>query len=34
MNMDLPDSLKFVIVHCGMNNVGKDEPVDVVNALF
>ena len=33
-NMDLPDSLKFVIVHCGTNNVGKDGPVDIVNALF
>ena len=32
--MDLPDSLKFVIVHCGTNNVGKDRPVDIVNALF
>ena len=32
--MDLPDSLKFVIVHCGTNNVGKDGPVDIVNALF
>ena len=28
--MDLPDSLKYVIVHCGTNNVGKDEPVDIV----
>ena len=32
--MDLPDSLKFVTVHCGTNNVGKDGPVDIVNALF
>ena len=32
--MDLPDSLKFVIVHCGTNNVGKDGSVDIVNALF
>ena len=32
--MDLPDSLKFVIVHCGTNNIGKDGPVDIVNALF
>ena len=31
--MDLPDSLKFVIVHCGTNNVFKDGPVDR-NALF
>ena len=34
MNMDSPGSLKFVIVHCGTNNVGKDGPVDIVNALF
>ena len=34
MNMDLPDSLKFVIIHYGTNNVGKDGPVDIVNALF
>ena len=32
--MDLPDSLKYVIVHCGTNNVGKDGPVDIVNALL
>ena len=29
--MDLPDSLKYVIVHCGTNNVSKDGPVDIVN---
>ena len=34
MNIDLPDSLKFVIVHCGTNNVGKDGSIDIVNALF
>ena len=34
MNMNLPDSLKNVIVHCGTNNVGKDGPVDIVNALL
>ena len=32
--MDLPDSLTYVIVHCGTNNVGKDRPVDIVNALL
>ena len=32
--MDLPDSLKYVIAHCGMNNVGKDGPVDIVNVLL
>ena len=32
--MDLPDSLKFVIVHCGTHNVGRDGPVDIANALF
>ena len=34
MNIDLLDSLKFVIVHCGRKNIGKDRPVDIVNALF
>ena len=34
MNMELPDSLEFVMVHCVTNNVGKDGPVDIVNALF
>ena len=32
--MDLQDSLKFVIVHCGMNNVGKDGPVDSKCIIF
>ena len=31
---DFAFALKFVIVHCGTNNVGKDGPVDIVNALF
>ena len=34
MNMDSPDSLKYVTVHCGTNNVGKDGLVDIVNALL
>ena len=34
MNIGSTDSLKFVIVHCGINNVGKDGPIEIVNGLF
>ena len=30
----LPDSLKYVVIHCGTNNIDRDQPRDIANDVI
>ena len=32
-NATLPNSLKYVVIHCGTNNIDRDQPRDIANGL-
>ena len=33
-NVTLPNSLKYVVIHCGTNNIDRDQPRDIANGII
>ena len=33
-NATLPNSLKYVVIHCGTNNIDRDQPRDIANGVI
>ena len=33
-NATLPNSLKYVVIHCGTNNIGRNQPRDIANGVI
>ena len=33
-NVTLPNSLKYVVIHCGTNNIDRDQPRDIANGVI
>ena len=33
-NATLPNSLKYVVIHCGTNNIDRDQPRDIANSVI